>query len=107
MAEKKCNNCGTNSTPASVSYVVHESAMARAEREKKRLWILLIISWVAVLLIVGIFTYERLQYDYTSETYEEVVVDSKDGGNANYIGNDGDIINGENNSEKDNGAETP
>lgn len=104
---KTCNSCGTDKTPASVPYVVHESAMARSEREKKRLWILLIISWVAVLLVVGIFTYERLQYDYTSETYEEVIVDSKDGGNANYIGNDGDIINGENNSEKDNGAETP
>ena len=104
---KTCNNCGTEKAPASVPYVVQESAMARAEREKKRLWILLIIYWVAVLLVVGIFTYERLQYDYTSETYEEVIVDSKDGGNANYIGNDGDIINGENNSEKDNGTETP
>lgn len=104
---KTCNSCGTDKNPANVSYVVYESAMARSEREKKRLWILLIISWVAVLLVVGIFTYERLQYDYTSETYEEVIVDSKDGGNANYIGNDGDIINGENNSEKNNGAETP
>ena len=101
---KTCNSCGTDKAPTNVPYEVHESAMARAEREKKRLWILLIISWVAVLLVVGIFTYERLQYDYTSETYEEVIVDSKDGGNANYIGNDGDIINGENNSEKDNGA---
>ena len=104
---KICNSCGTDKNPASVPYVVHESAMSRSEREKKRLWILLIISWVVVLLVVGIFTYERLQYDYTSETYEEVIVDSKDGGNANYIGNDGDIINGENNSEKDNGADTP
>jgi hypothetical protein len=33
-------------------------------------------------------------YDYTSE---EVIIDSQDGGNANYIGNDGDIINGEDN----------
>ena len=91
---KTCNSCGNDKNPMSVPYVGHESAMARSEREKKRLWILLIISWVAVLLVVGIFTYERLQYDYTSETYEEVIVDSKDGGNANYIGNDGDITNG-------------
>jgi hypothetical protein len=34
------------------------------------------------------------QYDYYSE---ETIIeqDAKDGGNANYIGNDGDIINGE------------
>lgn len=33
------------------------------------------------------------QYDYSSE---EIVVeqDAQDGGNANYIGNDGDILNG-------------
>ena len=31
--EKKCNNCGTDKNPASAPYVVHESAMARAERE--------------------------------------------------------------------------
>ena len=46
MAEKKCNNCGTNNAPASVPYVVHESAMARAERHTKTL------VWVIVLLIV-------------------------------------------------------
>jgi hypothetical protein len=42
-----------------------------------------------------------MQYDYTSETYEEVIVDAKDGGNANYIGQDGDIYNGENNGQED------
>ena len=46
MAEKKCNNCGTNSTPASVPYVVHESDMARAELHTKAL------VWVIVLLVV-------------------------------------------------------
>lgn len=38
------------------------------------------------------------QYDYFSET---VTVDSADGGNANYIGNDGDIYNGEGDSQKE------
>lgn len=100
MEKEKCKGCKTaDKEPTSVPYVVHESDMSRAEREKKRLWILLIISWVAVLLVVDIFTYERLQYDYTSE---EVIIDSQDGGNANYIGNDGDIINGKDNSEETN-----
>ena len=96
MAKKECNNCGNVKTPENVPYLVHETAMARNEREKKRLWILVIISWLVTLAIVGVFTYERLQYDYVGETYtEEIIVDSNDGGNANYIGNDGDIVNGE------------
>lgn len=106
MAEKKCNNCGTDKAPASVPYVVHESTVARMERIIKRQWIALI---VAICMIVGcnaLWLYAWMQYDYTSETYEEVIVDSKDGGNANYIGNDGDIINGENSGEKDNNTET-
>ena len=87
-------------TPENVPYIVHEAAMARNEREKKRLWILAIVSWVVTLLIVGIFTYERLQYDY-SGTYEEVIVDAEDDGNANYIGQDGNIYNGEDSSTED------
>ena len=50
---KTCNSCGTDKAPASVPYVVHESAMARAEREKKRLWIALI---VAITIIFAQFT---------------------------------------------------
>ena len=42
MAEKKCNNCGTNSTPASVPFAVYESAMAQIRR----------LIWVIVLLII-------------------------------------------------------
>lgn len=87
---KTCNGCKEQPT-VSVPYVVHESAMARSERGKKRLLILLFISWISILLVIGLFTYESLQYDYSNE---EIIVDSEDGGNANYIGNDGDIVNG-------------
>ena len=95
MAEKKCNNCGTNSTPASVPYVVHESAMARAERHTKAL------VWVIVLLIVllvgsnGAWLWYENQFEVVEETTTETTVtqDNADGYN-NYIGNDGDIVNG-------------
>ena len=98
MAEKKCNNCGTNSTPASVPYVVHESAMARAERHTKAL------VWVIVLLIVllvgsnGAWLWYENQFEVVEETTTETTVtqDNADGYN-NYIGNDGDIVNGEDN----------
>ena len=69
MAEKKCNHCGTNSTPTSVPYVVHESTMARAERHTKAL------IWVIVLLIVLLvgsniawIAYEN-SFDDMTETY--------------------------------------
>ena len=95
MAEKKCNNCGTNSMPASVPYVVHESAMARAERHTKAL------VWVIVLLIVllvvsnGAWLWYENQFEVVEETTTETTVtqDNADGYN-NYIGNDGDIVNG-------------
>ena len=88
---ENCDN--VQGAPENVPYIVHESFMARMERHIKRLWIALIIS-IAMLFTSGaIFTYAWLQYDYSSE--ETVTVDGKDG-IANYIGNDGDIVNGEN-----------
>ena len=93
MAEKKCNHCGTNSTPASVLYVVHESAMARAERHIKAL------IWVIVLLIVLLvgtnawWLIYNSQFEVVEETTDTITQDNADGYN-NYIGNDGDIVNG-------------
>ena len=98
---KTCNNCGETKTPTTVPYQVLADFKEMHKSTVKKLWIALIIAWVAVLAVVGVFTYERLQYDYVGETYtEEVIIDSQDGGNANYIGNDGDIVNG-----TDSGAE--
>lgn len=88
-----CENCViTNETsiPENVPYVVYESAQARNERDKKRLLIALIISVVLVFISNAIWLWAWMQYDYVSE---EVIVDSADGGNANYIGQNGDINN--------------
>ena len=93
MAEKKCNHCGTNNAPASVPYVVHESAMSRAERHTKAL------VWVIVLLIVllvgsnGAWLWYENQFEVIEETTTTITQDNADGYN-NYIGNDGDIVNG-------------
>ena len=80
--------------PESVPYIVHESSMARMERQIKRLWIALIVSVCLLFASNAAWLYAWMQYDYSSE---ETIVDvnSDDGGNANYIGNDGDIVNGE------------
>lgn len=98
MAEKKCNHCGTNSTPASVPYVVHESAMARAERHTKALiWVIVLLIVLLVGSNVGWMIYEA-QFEVIEETTTTITQDNADGYN-NYIGNDGDIVNGETNNK--------
>ena len=96
---KTCNSCGTDKSPARVPYVVHESAMARAERQTKSL------VWVIVLLIVLLVGTNPcwLWYESTMETVEETtetvtttyedVEQSTDTGGNNIIG--GDYVNGE------------
>ena len=99
MAEKKCNHCGTNNAPASVPYVVHESAMARAERHTKAL------VWVIVLLIVllvgsnGAWLWYEKQFEVVEETTETIITQDNAEGYNNYIGNDGDIVNGKTNDK--------
>ena len=79
--------------PESVPYIVHESSMARMERQVKRGWIALIVAVALMFASNAAWLCAWCKYDYSSE--ETVTVDGKDG-IANYIGNDGDIVNGEN-----------
>lgn len=89
----------------SVPYIVHEAAQVRAERIIRRQSIAIVI--IAVLAIVGVFLTAYLidkgWRDYLSESViENYSVFTDGGGNANYIGQDGDIYNGESKSQKDN-----
>lgn len=92
---KTCNSCGADKSPAIVPYVVHESAMARAERHTKAL------VWVIVLLIVllvgsnGAWLWYENQFEVVEETAETIITQDNADGYNNYIGNDGDIVNGE------------
>ena len=89
MAEKKCNHCGTNSTPVSVPYVVHESAMARAERQAKRLVAVIILL---IVLLVGSnicwIAYEN-SFDDMTKTYTV----EQDGAETNNSVINGGVIN--------------
>lgn len=76
--------------------IAFERMQAKEEKEsntKNKIIILLII-----LLVVtnGMWLWERNQYNY-EDTYE-VELDTGEGGDANYIGNNGDISYGEDNS---------
>ena len=93
MAEKKCNHCGTDKNPGNVPYIAHESAMARSERNSKRLWIIILVLIVALIGTNLAWIIFESQFEVVEETSTTITQDNADGYN-NYIGNDGDIVNG-------------
>ena len=86
-----CETCKGKEThaPESVPYIVHESSMARVERQVKRGWIALIVAVCLLFASNAAWLLAWASYDYAS--YEAT---TDDGGVANIIGNDGDIYNG-------------
>lgn len=77
--------------PEIVPYIVHESSMARMERQTKRLWIALIVVIAMLFASNAVWLWAWMQYDYESYSYDL----SADGdSDANFIGQDGNIYNG-------------
>ena len=78
---------------ANVPYIVYESAQTRMERIVKRLVIALIVAVVLIFVTNAVWLYCWMQYDYAEDTEstESISVDSEGDGDANYIGNDGEI----------------
>lgn len=103
---KICDSCiskGTadlNDMPP-VPFAAHESAVARQERQIKRMWIALIVAVALIFASNAIWLYAWMQYDY--ESYE---ITADGDSNANYIGQDGNIYNGSvNQGEKESAEE--
>ena len=76
-------------TPENVPYIVHEAAMARNERNVKRMVVALVVAIALLFASNALWLWAWMQYDY--ESYEAI---TDNGGDANIIGNDGDIYNG-------------
>ena len=86
-----CESCKkVQHAPESVPYIVHESSMARMERQIKRLWIALIIA--VCLLFVSNAGW--LIYESQLETLEYSYDYQQDGQGTNIIGNENDVNNG-------------
>lgn len=81
-----------------VPYIVHEAAQARSERTIKRLIIALIVAICLLFATNVLWIWHNSQYDFVDS---DVNVDTEGEGNANYIGQDGDIYNGTNNSTQE------
>jgi preprotein translocase subunit SecY len=86
---KTCNGCGSDKLPSNVPYVVHESAMARAERQNKRLvWVIVLLIVLLVGSNIGWLVYES-QFE-TVETNETIIEATQDGEGTNIVGG-GDV----------------
>ena len=85
-----------------ISSVDHQYDMARLERIIKRLWIIVIVLLILFAGTNVLWIYEWNQYDYS-----DIVVDSNDGGNANYLqaGANGVINNGQSDSQNEKAQE--
>lgn len=91
---ENCENCKkVHNAPENVPYIVHESSMARMERQIKRLWITIL---TLIFLLVG-SNCVWILYENQFEDIE-IVQENADGYNS-FIGNDGDIVYGETNGE--------
>lgn len=81
-----------NNDMISISRIAFERMQAKDERNDR--WRNIIIMVLIILLVVtnAMWLVAWNQYEYV-DAYEDVQLDA-DSGNANYIGNDGDINNG-------------
>lgn len=66
-----------------VPYIVHESDMARLERIIKRLWIMLIIMFLAFVVSNGAWLWYESQWDTVTE---QTVTQDNSGGNNTFVG---------------------
>ena len=85
-----CKSCKSKEQPSeTVPYIVHEGMMARAERTAKRLWITILLL---IVLLVG----TNAGWIWHESQFEDIAIsqENEDGYN-NFVGNDGDIFNGE------------
>ena len=95
---KTCNSCNTNDM----------AVMPIAQHEKDQNRLMGIIKWLIAIIVILIvlcvgsnyfWIWKDNHYEDVVET-EEIIVDAEDSGTANYIGNDGDIYNGKDNSKE-------
>ena len=76
-------------TPKDVPYIAHESAVARLERVIKRLWVL-------ALVLIVLLAASNAAWIWWESQFDEVRIEQdNESGYNNFIGNDGDIYNGE------------
>ena len=86
-----CKSCKVKEQHSeTVTFIVHEGMMARAERTAKRLWITILLLIVLLVGTNGAWIWYCNQWE-TVESWE--IMQENDGANNNFIGNEGYITN--------------
>jgi len=83
-----------------MSRIAFERMQSKDERNDRWRNITIIVLIILLVVTNAMWLVAWNQYDYVDTEEYSVDVDADDGGNANYIGNNGDIYNGESNSNK-------
>lgn len=84
-----------------IPYIVYEGEQARHERTVKRLLAIIVLTIVMLFVSNLLWLRAWMSYDYVEEGNSDLVlVDGGDRGMANYVGEDGNIVNCENNSQE-------
>lgn len=80
-----CETCKkVQNAPESVPYIVHESSMARMERQTKRLWISVLLLIAMLVVTNGAWIW----YESQMETIYQEVTQEADTGTNNFVGGD-------------------
>lgn len=83
-----------------MSRIAFERMQSKDERNDRWRNIIIIILIVLLVATNAMWLFAWSQYDYSQTDEFSVDLDAGDGGNANYIGKNGDINNGESNSNE-------
>lgn len=84
-----------------MSRIAFERMQSKDERNDKWRNLTIIILIVLLVLTNAMWLWAWNQYDYVDE-YSEIEMDTGEGGDNNYIGNNGDINNGTNEGNEKN-----
>lgn len=68
----------------------HESLATELLGELKRT---IRLQWALIVVLIVLLAGTNIYHIYEWSQFDTIVVDSQDGGNASYIGNDGDVNN--------------
>ena len=95
--EKNCNNCIADKKELSIvtmsSADWQRNEQRHERREKRHIWVIVLLIVLLVASNIAWVVYENSFEEVI--TTEEIIVDADGNGNANYIGQDGNIYNGE------------
>ena len=91
---KTCNSCGEMSQITMSSADWERNEQRHERREKRLVWLIFALIVLLVGSNIGWLIYES-QIETVEETTETTITQDNESGCNNYIGNDGDITNGE------------